>query len=292
MNILAVGLVVLSALFHAVRNLFTKESSDKQVFLWWYSVFGMLFFAPFFLLFLYREGLPGADAFLWGAGSGFIHFMYWIFHTKSYEKGDLSHVYPIMRSSPALVLLLAVLFLGEKVSIQGTIGILLVAAGIYLINMKGLTAGELTGPIRSIATDRATRFAFLTLMSVALYSIVDKMAVQRIHPMLFQFFHLLGGMLFYTPYLLLVKERSVWRNVWSTNRRTILANGFLGVFGYALILTAFTIEKVCYVVGLRQLSIVFAVLLGGHLLKEKHRAIRFSAAAIIFAGAFLISLSE
>ena len=54
MSILAVCMVVLSALFHATRNLFTKESSDKQIFLWWYSVFGALFFLPVFLYFLWR----------------------------------------------------------------------------------------------------------------------------------------------------------------------------------------------------------------------------------------------
>jgi len=47
--------------------------------------------------------------------------------------------------------------------------------------------------------------------------------------------------------------------------------------------------KVSYITGLRQISIVFAVLLGGHILKEKHKSIRLIAASIIFLGAFLIS---
>ncbi len=87
-----------------------------------------------------------------------------------------------MRSSPALVLVLAVLFLSEQVSGQGAVGILLVAAGVYIINMKQISGEELLAPIKSIVRDRSTRFAFLTLISVALYSIVDKMAVEHIHP--------------------------------------------------------------------------------------------------------------
>jgi len=43
------------------------------------------------------------------------------------------------------------------------------------------------------------------------------------------------------------------------------------------------------VVGLRQLSIVFAVILGGTFLGEKNRKIRLVAGTIIFVGAFLIS---
>ena len=46
------------------------------------------------------------------------------------------------------------------------------------------------------------------------------------------------------------------------------------------------------IVGLRQTSIVFAVLMGSHILKEKHRGIRLTGALIIFAGGFLISLAR
>ncbi len=292
MDSTAILLVVLSALFHATRNLFTKESLDKQVFLWWYSIFGMLFFSPLFLTILVREGLGGMGIVPICVVSGFIHFLYWLFHTRAYEGGDLSRVYPIMRSSPALVLLFAVVFLGERVTATGAAGVLLVGAGIYIINMRAVNVEELLAPLRSVVTERSTRYAFLTLLSVTAYSIVDKVAVQRIHPITFAFLHLFIGMLFFTPYILWVKPKGVIQQVWQTNRQTILANGLLGVFGYVLILVAFTMEKVSYVVGLRQLSIVFAVLMGGRFLKEKHQPIRLLASLIIFCGAFLISLAE
>jgi uncharacterized membrane protein len=64
------------------------------------------------------------------------------------------------------------------------------------------------------------------------------------------------------------------------------------VAGYAFILVAFTIERVSYIVGLRQTSIVFAVLMGSHFLKEKHPRIRLTGAMIILAGGFLISVAE
>jgi drug/metabolite transporter (DMT)-like permease len=54
-----------------------------------------------------------------------------------------------MRSSPALVLVTAVLFLGEQISIEGVCGILLVAVGVYIINMKRISGGDLLEPINS-----------------------------------------------------------------------------------------------------------------------------------------------
>ena len=164
MSALAIILVLLSALFHALRSLFTKESGDKQIFLWLYSIVALLFFSPLFMYFLFRVGITNPAAYAWCAGSGFIHFLYWLFLTQAYKEGDLSHVYPIMRSSPALVLVIAVLFLGEQVSFKGVAGILLVAVGVYIINLKHISGAELLAPIKSIANDRSTQFAFLTLI--------------------------------------------------------------------------------------------------------------------------------
>ncbi len=292
MSALAIALVLLSALFHALRSLFTKESGDKQVFLWLYSIFALLFFSPLFIYFLFRVGITNPAAYAWCAGSGFIHFLYWIFLTQSYKEGDLSHVYPIMRSSPALVLVIAVLFLGEQVSIQGVAGILLVAVGVYIINMKHISGEELLAPVKSIANDGSTQFAFLTLISVAFYSIVDKMAVDFIHPILFAFFHLFFGMCYYTPYIVLTKNADLIRKEWNTGLVRIIMSGVIGITGYSLILIAFTIERVSYIVGLRQTSIVFAVLMGSHFLKEKHKGIRLAGALIVFSGGFLISLAR
>jgi uncharacterized membrane protein len=292
MSTVAIGLVLLSALLHALRSLFTKESGDKQIFLWLYSIMALLFFSPLFFIFLLRVGINSPVAYAWCAVSGFIHFLYWIFLTNAYKEGDLSHVYPIMRSSPALVLVIAILFLGEQVSFQGVTGILLVAAGVYIINMKRISGEQLLAPVKSLAHDRSTRFAFLTLISVALYSIVDKSAVNRIHPILFAFFHLFFGMCYYTPYIFITKKAGEIKNEWQSGRGRIIISGIIGIVGYALILFAFTMERVSYIVSLRQISIVFAVLMGSHFLKEKHQGIRLAGALIIFAGGFLISLAK
>ena len=292
MSALAILLVLLSALFHALRSLFTKESGDKQVFLWLYSIVALLFFSPLFMYFLFRVGITNPAAYAWCAGSGFIHFLYWLFLTQAYKEGDLSHVYPIMRSSPALVLVIAVLFLGEQVSFQGVAGILLVAVGVYIINMRQISGQELLEPVKSIASDRSTQFAFLTLISVAVYSIVDKLAVDYIHPILFAFFHLFFGMCYYTPYILLTKKGNIIRKEWHSGMGRIILSGVIGITGYSLILIAFTIERVSYIVSLRQLSVVFAVLMGSFWLKEKHKGIRLAGALIIFGGGFLISMAR
>ena len=290
MNKIAILLVISSALMHALRNFLTKQAGDKQCFVWWYEVFGLIFFFPVFVYTVSRE--PAA---LDSIGplilvSGLIHFLYWYFLAKSLENGDLSLVYPIMRSSPAVVLLFSCTLLGERVSPLGAAGIVLVALGVYCINMQRLSWAELARPLVAVRRDPATGYALLTLLTVAAYSLVDKVAVGRMPPVVFAFIYPWVSLVLFSIYLRRVKSAGQWHGEWTAHRRPILVCGVLSIFGYLLILIAFTIERVSYIVGLRQLSIVFAVLLGGQLLKEKHKAIRVGASLVIFLGAYLIAL--
>jgi len=289
MTTIAIVLVILSAAMHAGRNYLTKKASDKQAFVWWYEIVGLLLFTPLFVVYFPVQPLAAVDVWVFIVVSGLLHFVYWVFLTKALESGDLSLVYPIMRSSPALILLISVIVLNEEVSFQGAAGILLVVLGSYCINMRAFGLDALVRPLLSISTDPAMRFAFLTLFSVTAYSIVDKVAVGTIHPVVFAYLYPWFSMLMFSGYLGVHKNWRQIKDEWRTNHTAILVCGVLSIFGYFLILVAFTIDRVSYVVGLRQLSIVFAVLLGGYALKEKYRTIRLSFACIIFIGTFLIA---
>lgn len=197
-----------------------------------------------------------------------------------------------MRSSPALVLVFSITILGEEVSLFGGFGILLVAFGVYIINMKKISVSELYRPIKAVRSDRATQFALMTLFSVAAYSVIDKIAVEQMNAAIFAYLYPWFRLFLYSLYINRVKHKGELRKEWALDKKSILACGFLSIFGYFLTLLAFTIERVSYIVGLRQLSIVFAVFLGGQALKEKNRMIRFSAGLIIFLGAYLIVIAE
>jgi uncharacterized membrane protein len=218
--------------------------------------------------------------------------VYWYFLTKALDKGDLSLVYPIMRSSPVLVLIFSIFILREEVSAMGVMGIFLVAFGVYTISMEKLALSEMFRPFQAIVRDRAIQFAFLTLISVACYSLVDKVAVGRMHPVFFAYLYPWISLGLFTGYIKRVKPIGVLKKEWAMQKGPILACGVLSIFGYFLILVAFTIERMSYIVGLRQLSIVFAVLLGGHLLQEKNKMIRIISSIIIFTGAYLIAVAD
>jgi uncharacterized membrane protein len=293
MTPLAIALIISSAAIHAMRELLTKKAADKQVFIWWYKSFSLLFFLPPFIYFICKGEIPTSTGILIGVISGFTHFIYWLLLSKSYEHGgDLSHVYPIMRSSSALILLISVIFLKEEVSLLGVIGIFTVTAGVYLNNLKKISLSGLITPIKAIFTEKPTRFAFLTLLGVVAYSTTDKIGVSHVHPLIFLWMFTLFSLLFFTPYILKTKKRVTITSEWENNKRSIIINGLFSVVSYYLILVALTFTNLSYVGGLRQISIVFAVLLGGHVLKEKHKFIRLLSAIIIFTGALLIAMAS
>jgi uncharacterized membrane protein len=292
MHPLAILLVLLSAAMHAFRNFFNKKALDKQAFVWWYEVFGLIFFTPLFLFTLLHEGTNTHISIAFIFLSGFVHFIYWYFLSKALEKGDLSLIYPIMRSSPALVLIFSITILGEDVSALGVTGILLVAIGVYTINMESLALSELFRPFRAMTRDRAIQFAFLTLFSVAGYTLVDKIAVSQMHPVIFAYIYPWISLSLFSGFIFKAKSSGVLKKEWALHKGSILVCGVLSIFGYFLILVAFTMERMSYVVGLRQLSIVFAVLLGGHLLKEENKKIRIASSIIIFLGAYLITVAD
>lgn len=285
-------MVLLSAGMHALRNFFNKRALDKQAFAWWFELLGLILFTPVFLVVLYREGVNLSISWPFVVLSGIVHFIYWFFLTMALDKGDLSLVYPIARSSPALVLIVSVTILKESVSPLGILGISLVAAGVYTIHMSRLDLPELVKPLRSLIRDRAVQYAFLTLAAVASYSLVDKMAVSRMHPVAFAWLYPWISLGLFSTYLHRAKATGVVKREWQVHKRSILTCSFLGIFGYFLILLAFTVERVSYIVGLRQVSIVFAVLLGGHFLNEKNRMIRIVSSMIIFLGCYCITIAD
>ena len=65
--------------------------------------------------------------------SGFATGASWLCYFRALKLGDASRVAPVDKLSVVLVAIFAVLFLGERLSPQGTAGVVLIAAGAMLV---------------------------------------------------------------------------------------------------------------------------------------------------------------
>lgn len=289
MTSLAIILVLASSFLHVLRDFLTKRSEDKQIFIFWVTLVSLMYIFPIVAWLVWKDGLPGLTGVFIAMGVSAVHLFYWIFYTKAYDSGDLSYVYPIVRSSPALVLVFAVIFLGEKVSVMGVFGIILITLGIIFINLK-IGRMKKVDP-EKILSNKHVRFAFLALTTSVGYTLIDKVGVSYLNPLIYVFIQCSITVLMFAGYVFRVKARSKIFEMWRKSKPEIFLNGLIAAVQYPLVLFAFTLANVSYVNGFRQVGVVLAVILGGHFLKEENRLMRLAASMAIAAGAVLISVA-
>ena len=267
MTALSLVLVLLSAVAHASWNLMLKRAGDPEVFAWVMLVVGSILLAPVGLALLWYNSMdfPG----LWFLlASVVLHVFYFILLARGYATGDLSLVYPVARGmGPMLVPVLAVILLGEIVETMAIVGIAAIVGGIYTISWWGNFHQVLRSPLLFLKS-AGMRYAVLTGLTIAVYSIVDKEGVGHIQPVLYMYFLTIGTAVFLVPYILLHKGADAVKTEWRTNAIPITLSGMLVFAAYCLVLTAFSLSRVSYVAPAREVGIVIGVLLGMYVLKE------------------------
>lgn len=288
MELQAVGLILVSALFHAVWNMLAKKSESKHVFSWWMIVVETIIYLPL-SIHLLLEGTTAYTGWLIAIISGIIHFVYWMLLGWAYRYGDLSIVYPIARSAPLYVTLFAVLVLGDAISWLGGIGIIGVLVGVYVLSIGSLDPEKLIRPLSSFR-NKGIIYAFLTALSVTAYSLIDKCGALQFHPILF-FWSLNAVSLIPLTLVIAFSQRQYISTEWGQNKWLILAGSVLDLLSYSIIIFVMQTYQVSYIISIRQISVVFGVFFGGTLLKEKNIKVSLLSSFLIFAGILFISIA-
>lgn len=292
MRLASLGLVILSAFAHALLSLLIKKSNQKHIFCWLYNVAELVIFAPIpIYYFIYdKSAFPTLSAMLLLVG--LLHYLYIFTFAKSFEHSDMSLVYPIIRSSPALVMVGSVWLLNEQVSLLGATGVLLTVVGVYLLCMRSREITSILAPFSDASRTSGTRFAILTALIATAFTLLDKVFVSTIPPILYTYILYVMTTAGLTAQIAMTTTTESIRAEFRAFALPIISCAILEVVGYVLVLIAFTEDKVSYVVGLRQISILIAVAMGGVVLKEENLRQRSLASIVIFLGILLISFAN
>ncbi len=276
----ALALVLVAAALHALWNYVLKTARGGPAFMALAALVAAIAWAPVAA----AQWLWQGYVFQWVhlvpvLASAAIHAAYFVLLDRGYRHGDLSVVYPLARATgPVLTIAAAVLLLGERPGALALAGAALVILGAYL----------LTGnPLRLLSRDRpkGAGFALLTGCTIALYTVVDKLAVGHflIPPIVYDWGCVAGRIFLLWP-LAVRGNPGALAESWRVDRRPIILVALLSPLAYILVLTAMVYTPVSYVAPAREVSILFAALLGAHLLKEADAARRLVAAAAIVLG--------
>jgi drug/metabolite transporter (DMT)-like permease len=286
MPLSALALVVLAGFIHACWNIAAKKAGGDVRFVAFTSVVLMVFWAPVGLWVGWQQ-VPAWGLLEWALvlASALLHIVYFIVLLRGYRKADLTVVYPLARGSgPLLSSMVAIFFLGEQISALGLIGIFGVVGGVFLIAGGPGLWKVAQDPQQQARVRTGIFYGGITGLFIASYTVVDGYAVKvaLMSPILVDYFGNLVRLVFLTPTLLRDRQ-AVWA-LWLQQRRYALIVGIFSPVSYVLVLYALQVAPLSHVAPAREVSMLFAALLGGHLLGEKDRGPRIAGAVLIAAG--------
>jgi drug/metabolite transporter (DMT)-like permease len=283
------ALILASAVVHVVAHVALKRARDRTAFAWWMLLWGSLLFSP---VVLWRPQAVSLLAIGIMAVSAVVEVLYLFAITRAYQLGDLSVVYPLARGTAPLFLLLWTtlwpLSVADRIRPGGVGGIALIALGLYIINLPRL--GAWTQPLRALVHG-APRWALLAGLCISLYTLIDRTGIQLLDPLFYTDLVLWLTWLVFTPLAVrLVGWDGLREEIRSSGLSSVLA-GFTTLAAYAMVLYAIRAgTPASYAGAVREVSVVFAGIVGIVFLKERGSAVRPLGALCVFLGISLIAL--
>ncbi|HEX6268609.1 MAG TPA: DMT family transporter [Anaerolineales bacterium] len=281
MPIAALLLLLTSALLHAIWNLILKQSHEKYIAMGWQVILGGVF-ALVTLMFI---GLPPRSMWIFVIFSMSLEAIYFILLSNAYSDNDFSLVYPIARgTAPALLMVWSVLFLHERLTAGGMLGIAMVVSGMVIIGATSLIQNRGSRlHLKGIAT------ALAVALIISFYTLVDGTAVKQGPPLAYGLSMFMLVPILTTTYNVRRCGWARFMQAWNGPRLPLIAAAVLGVVAYLLALFAYRIAPVSYSGAIREVSVVIGAFLGWRFLGENMGGIRVFGALVIFAGILVIS---
>ncbi len=258
MSVTIMIIVLFAALLHATWNFLVKGGDDKFI-----SMSAVVIgHAPFAAIALIFSPLPDVTAIPYLLAGVLLHLGYQLFLLTSYRIGDLTQVYPLARgAAPLIVAGVSVVFLGLHLSRLETAAIVVIATGIMSLTI-----------VRGNNGLRNSRAAFSALMTggfIASYSLVDGLGAREAGTALgyYGWLSVINALCF--AFIMRVVQPGIVTRMVLQNRSLAMIGGGASFLAYALVTWSFTQAPIALVTAVRETSIIFALLLGVFVLKER-----------------------
>ncbi|MDM7202834.1 MAG: DMT family transporter [Thermodesulfobacteriaceae bacterium] len=211
-----------------------------------------------------------------------------LFYMRAIEISALSKSLPFLSFTPIFIVFTGYILLGERITIVGLLGIILIITGAYLINLQKIREGFLA-PFRGIWEERGSLFILVTAFIYGITSVLGKRGIIMSDPLYFAGFYF-SVLSFFTPLVLkMVYRIKIWEVVSKNLKGLVLVGGTQALMCVSHMI-ALSLVETAYMIALKRTSILFAVVLGGLIFKEQQIPLRFSAAFIMFLGILIIAL--
>ncbi|HTX17558.1 MAG TPA: EamA family transporter [Bacteroidota bacterium] len=207
----------------------------------------------------------------------------------SLRHNEISEALPLLGLTPAVAALLSMASLGDGLSWREWLGIVLMIAGIYVLEKK--PGGGILVPLKSLFTAKGHRYVFSALALFAISSVLDKLLISgyRVDPLVVLFYqHCTYAGIFAVA---VFSRRSVTRSfsLHAREQLPLIALVAILTLGYRITQLEATKEApVALVLAVKRTSILFASLLGGKLFSDERLNWKLAGGALIVAAGFFI----
>lgn len=280
---------ILTAFFESMKNLFSKKSLkdiDEYVAAWSLSFFALPFLIP--LLFFIKIPSLGTNFFPSLLIASFTGIIASILYMKAIKHSDLSITIPIVAFTPLFLLITSPLIVHEFPNAFGLLGVILIVIGSYVLNIKEKRKGYLK-PFKALFKERGPKLMLIVALLWAIGTNYDKICVQNSSPIFYVIINLLFDSLVLSI-IMLYKSRKNLQQI-RGNIKSLIPIGFSWALTMVFQMTAINLTLVSYVMSVKRLNIIFSVLIGYFVFKEKGIKERLAGAIIMVLGVILIALS-
>lgn len=285
MELSIIFILLFAALCHASWNGIIKSTpdADKQIVSILVNSAGAVFFASlyFFIPDVYGNVFENTDLVIVAIISALIHSIYWIVLPIMYKHMDISQSYPIARGLPPILLAIVSFYLvDDKLTFLGALGVVIASTGVILNAVP--KRGNKFNPTNILP-------AFAVGLIITTYTVVDGYGMRNApHP--FQFLALYGGFELMLAIIILSYKKTKQPLNIVGNGKLIFVGAILNALAYGLVLWTMATVQLAYVSAIREVSTIFAVLIGVLIFKEKTGIKRFVFAGITVLGCVMIGI--
>ncbi len=227
-----------------------------------------------FLPLTFTVPLPKMEVWYFLIATVIIHVIYRLNVIYSYRYGDLSYIYPISRGSSCLfIAVISILFLNSDINVAGFIGILIVCIGLFLISYSKKISFNFRG----------FSLAISTAILITAYTLVDGVGV-RLSDNGFSYIYWLFTLNGIPLFIIGLVSKEGLRKRETYTIRSGIAAGIFATTSYAIVVWGMQFIEIAYVSSIREISIVFAAIIGMVFLFERNAKSRIIPSILIVGG--------
>lgn len=217
-----------------------------------------------------------------------------VLYMQAIRESPLAHTLPYLAFTPVFNVLTAQLVLGERVSLQGLAGILIVAIGAYTLNLDRTWANgqrSLTEPFKFILRERGPRLMLAVAFLYSITSTLGKGAVAQVPAAFFGpfYFSLLGAIAL--SIAATRDPRGCARLILRRPAAHLLVGATMAVMAVSHFLAIQKVE-VAYMIAVKRSSLIFGILYGALLFGEQRLAQHLAVGALMVLGILLIAFGH